>query len=90
MWGRGPALYKQTFMSTATEASPEGDEDEAGRSLSPMMTEAVGLLVTGMAGKTGPLAWISCIWLDPPSGCVSAKSLYPKRSWILLLIKNFG
>jgi len=24
-----------TFMSTAAEASPEGDEDEAGRNLSP-------------------------------------------------------
>jgi hypothetical protein len=69
-----------TFTSAATEADPVGNEDEAGRTLSPMMTEAVGPLATAMAGKRRPLAWTSLQLAGSTTRqCVRKKSI-PKMA----------
>jgi hypothetical protein len=77
-----------TFTSAAAEAISEDGDEETGRSLVPMMTEAVGLLVTAVAGKTHPEAWPAYSWQDPQSGCVSAKSI-PKMTMDMSAAKNF-
>ena len=46
-----------TFMSAAAEGGSEDGDEETGRSTVPMMTEAVGPLVTSVAGKTRPEDW---------------------------------
>ncbi len=42
-----------TFVSAAAEAGPEGGEEETGRRSAPVMTEAVGPLVTAVEWRPG-------------------------------------
>ncbi len=79
-----------TFTSTATEAGPEDDKDEAWRSLTPAMTLAVRPLVTAMTGKTWPLAWTSLQLAGSIiMRCVCKKSI-PKMAMDTSANKNFS
>ena len=69
----------------AAAGNPEGSftpaAAEAGLEVgggAPVMTEAVGPLVTPMLGRRGHLSVPAGNWLDPLTGYGLAKNLYPK------------
>jgi hypothetical protein len=78
-----------TFMSAAAEGDSEDGDEETGRSSVPVMTEAVGPLVTAVAGKARPEAWTRQQVPGPTVRLRVRKKSIPKMTMDTPANKNF-